>query len=43
MFFLLGLLYEHRADNKRARRLYQLDVKEDPTFCWPAILAQQKI
>jgi hypothetical protein len=42
MFYLIGLLYEHRADESRARRLFDLSREEDPTLRWPALLAGQK-
>ena len=43
MFYLAGLLYEHRGDAARARRLFALSVKEDPTLNWPAHLASTKL
>lgn len=43
LFFLTGLLEEHRGHSARARRLFRHAVKEDPTFLWPAHLAQRKL
>jgi AraC-like DNA-binding protein/tetratricopeptide (TPR) repeat protein len=39
MFYLLGLLYEHRGDNHRARQYFARSIKEDPSLRWPALLA----
>jgi AraC-like DNA-binding protein/tetratricopeptide (TPR) repeat protein len=43
MFFLTGLLEEHRGHAARARELLALAVREDPTRLWPAQLAERKL
>lgn len=43
LFFMLGLLCEHRGDNARARRFFALSLKEDPVMHWPAMLSEQKL
>jgi hypothetical protein len=43
MSYLAGLLYEHRGDTRRARRLFDLSLKEDPTLRWPAFMARQSL
>lgn len=41
MFYLAGLLCESEGSQGRARELFALSVKEDPTNRWPAVLAKQ--
>lgn len=43
MFYLLGLLHEHRGNTARARRLFSLSFKEAPLLNWPAHLASIKL
>jgi hypothetical protein len=43
MSYLAGLLYECRGNAARARRLFSLARKEDPSLRWPAYLAILKL
>ncbi|MCX7592011.1 MAG: helix-turn-helix transcriptional regulator [Kiritimatiellae bacterium] len=43
MLYLIGCLYEHRGQISRAKRLFALTLKEDPTFRWPSLLALRKL
>lgn len=43
MFYLVGLLHKRRGNAARARRLFTLSCKEDPTFNWAAHLAMKRL
>lgn len=43
MFYLAGLLYEKRGNKKRAKELFAMSLKEDPTLRWPAYLARIRL
>ena len=43
LFYLAGLLYEHRGNSAVARGLFEASAREDPTLHWPAYLAKQRL
>ena len=42
IFFLAGLRYEAKEQTDKARELFEMSVKEDPSLNWPAMLAKSK-
>jgi len=43
MFYLAGLLYEKRGNEKRAKELFAMSVAEDFTLAWPAWMGKKKL
>ncbi|MBA4389072.1 MAG: hypothetical protein C0404_13910 [Verrucomicrobia bacterium] len=43
LFYLTGLLHEHRGNKAKAAQLFSLSLKEDPTMRWPAMLSERKL
>jgi len=43
LFCLAGVLYEKRRNFKRAKELFKMSVKEDPTLRWPAYFAKNML
>ena len=43
MFYLAGLFYESRGNEKRAKELLNLSIKEDATLNWPAYLSKERL